>query len=61
MTDIADRTLKQMYDEYLQTGINDWQNIDTVVGNQLESLGLAEKNVQGDFKLSDAGIMYMSK
>lgn len=61
MTDIAEKALKQMYDEYLRTGDADWMNISTTAGNQLESLGYAEKNVQGDFKISKKGISYMSK
>lgn len=61
MTDIAEKALKQMYDEYVRTGVNDWQNIDTTAGKQLESLKLAKSNVQGDFMLTDKGISYMSK
>lgn len=61
MTDIQEKTLKQMYDKYLQMGDADWMDISAPVGNQLKSLGLVEKNTQGDFKLSDAGIRYMSK
>lgn len=59
MTDIAQKTLKQMYDDYLRTGVADWQNIPTSIGNQLESLGFAKHNVQGEFMISDEGIDYM--
>ena len=61
MTDIAENALKQMYDDFLRTGDADWMNISTTAGNQLKSLGYAEKNIIGDFKLTDAGIAYMSK
>ncbi|MCM1233497.1 MAG: hypothetical protein NC489_25560 [Ruminococcus flavefaciens] len=59
MTSIAENALKTLYDEYVRTGNNDWQNIDTVAGKQLESLGFVEANVLGDFKLTDAGIACM--
>ena len=59
MTDIAEKALKQLYDEYAKTGERDWQSIDTNAGDQLESLGLVEKNVQGEFELTDEGIAYM--
>lgn len=58
MTDIAEKTLKQMYDEYLRTGDADWMNINTPVGKQLKSLGYVTDNTQGDFKLTDKGIAY---
>lgn len=61
MTDIAEKALKQMYDEYLRTGDADWMDISAPAGNQLKSLGYAEKNVLGDFKLTDAGIAYMAR
>lgn len=41
MTEIAEKTLKQMYDEFLRTGATDWMSINSVVGKQLESLGFA--------------------
>lgn len=56
MTNIAEKALKQLYDEYVRTGINDWQSIDSAAGKQLVSLGLARDNVQGDFMLTDEGI-----
>lgn len=59
MNDIAEKILKQMYDEYLRTSESDWQSINSSVGRQLESLGFVEQNVQGDFRLTDAGIEHM--
>lgn len=59
MTNIAEKTLKRLYDEYMRTGINDWQNIISSTGKQLVSLGLVTENVQGEFKLTDEGIIYM--
>lgn len=61
MTDIQEKTLKQMYDEYLCTNDADWMNISTPVGNQLADLGYVTKNTQGDFKLTKLGIQHMSK
>ncbi len=61
MTDAANKALKQLYDEYARTGINDWQSIDTIAGNQLVSLELAKGNVQGEFMLTNKGIEHMSK
>ena len=58
MTDIQEKTLKQMYDVYLHTGDADWMNISTPVGKQLKSLGYVTDNTQGDFKLTDKGISY---
>lgn len=58
MNDIAEKTLKQMHDEYLRTGDNDWQNINTTVGKQLKSFGYVTDNIQGEFKLTDNGIAY---
>lgn len=59
MTDIAEKALKQLYDEYAKTGEIDWQSIDTNAGKQLKSLGLVDDNVQGEFKLTKNGIAYM--
>lgn len=61
MTNLQEKTLQQMYDKYLQTGVNDWQAIDTSVGKQLVSLGLVTGNVLGEFQLTDSGIAQMSK
>lgn len=61
MNDILEKTLKQMYDEFLRTGGADWMSIDTVVGKQLESLGYVHQNTLGEFELTKAGIAYMSK
>lgn len=58
MTDIAEKTLKQMYEEYLKTKDADWMNINTTVGKQLKSLGYVTDNTQGDFKLTGKGISY---
>ena len=58
MTDIAEKTLKQMYEEYLRTGDADWQSISTPIGKQLKALGYVTDNIQGDFKLTDMGISY---
>ena len=58
MTDIQEKTLKQMHDEYLRTGDADWMNISTPVGKQLKSLGYVTDNTQGEFKLTDKGILY---
>lgn len=58
MTDIQEKTLKQMYDEYLKTGDADWINISTPVGKQLKSLGYVTDNTQGDFKLTNKGISH---
>lgn len=56
MSENASKALKQLYDEYVRSGVNDWQNIDSEAGKQLVSLGLATDNVQGDFMLTDKGI-----
>lgn len=61
MTDTAEKILKQMYDEYLRTGVDDWMSISTPIGNQLEAMGFAKPNVQGDFKITKLGIKYMSE
>lgn len=61
MTEIAEKTLKQMYDEFLRTGATDWMSINSVVGKQLESLGYVHQNNLGEFELTKAGIAYMSK
>lgn len=61
MTDIAEKALKQMYDEYLRTGDADWMNISAPVANQLENLGYVTKNAQGESKLTKSGIAYMSE
>ena len=61
MTDIAEKTLAKMYSEYSNTGVNDWQSIETPVGKQLASMGLVTENVLGDFKLTDTGIAYMER
>lgn len=58
MSDNAEKVLKQMYDKYIRTGNNDWQNINTIAGKQLESLGLVTSNILGDFKLTKSGIVY---
>ena len=29
MTEIAEKALKRLYDEYMRTGVNDWQSIET--------------------------------
>lgn len=58
MTNIAEKTLKQMYDEYLRTGDADWINISTPIGKQLKSLDYVTDNTQGDFKLTSKGISY---
>lgn len=59
MTNIAEKALKQLYDEYKRTGINDWQSINTYAGKELASLGLVTGNVQGEFMLTDEGINCM--
>lgn len=61
MTDMQEKALQQMYDKYMQTGVNDWQTIDTLVGNQLVSLGFVTGNVLGEFQLTNLGIAQMSK
>lgn len=58
MTDILEKTLKQMYDEYLKTKDADWMNINTSIGKQLKSLGYVTDNTQGEFKLTDKGFSY---
>lgn len=58
MTEIAEKTLKRLYDEYVRTGVNDWQSIDTPVGKQLAAIGLVKENVLGKFKLTDQGITH---
>lgn len=59
MTDIAEKELKKLYDEYVRTGDNDYQSINTSAGIQLESLGLVKRNVLCEFILTSAGIEYM--
>lgn len=59
MANATEKTLKQMYDEYLQTGDADWLNIDSVTGKQLEQMGFVTQNILGEFKLTSAGISYM--
>lgn len=61
MTDMQEKALQQMYDKYMQTGVNDWQTIDTLVGNQLVALGFVTGNVLGEFQLTNLGIAQMSK
>lgn len=61
MTDMQEKALQQMYDKYMQTGVNDWQTIDALVGNQLVSLGFVTGNVLGEFQLTNLGIAQMSK
>ncbi len=61
MTNMQEKALQQMYDKYMQTGVNDWQTIDTLVGKQLVDLGLVTSNVLGEFQLTDLGISQMSK
>lgn len=61
MTAIAEKALKQLYDEYLCTGVNDWKGISTPAGKQLVSMGLATENLLGEFKLTDLGITHMSE
>ncbi len=56
MTSIAEKALKQLYDEYKRTGINDWQSINTYAGKELASQNLVKENVQGEFMLTDEGI-----
>ncbi len=56
MTSIAEKALKQLYDEYKRTGINDWQSINTYAGKELASRNLVKENVQGEFMLTDEGI-----
>jgi len=58
MTDITEKTLKQMYDEYLRTKDADWMSISTPIGKQLKTLGYVTDNTQGDFKLTSKGISY---
>ncbi len=58
MTEIAEKALKRLYDEYVRTGVNDWQAIDTPVGKQLAAIGLVKENVLGEFKLTDQGIAH---
>lgn len=58
MSDNAEKVLKQMYDEYIRTNDSDWQNINTLAGNQLKSLGFVTSNTLGEFKLTTAGIAY---
>lgn len=58
MSDNAEKVLKQMYDTYIRTSDNDWQSINTLVGKQLESLGLVTSNTLGEFKLTKSGISY---
>lgn len=60
MTNVAENVLKQMYDEYLRTNDADWMNINTSIGKQLETLGYVQSNILGEFKLTGAGIAYMS-
>ncbi|MDE5965865.1 MAG: hypothetical protein K2G89_03440 [Lachnospiraceae bacterium] len=60
MTDIQEKTLKQMYDEYLKTGSADWIDISTPVGKQLADLGYVTENLLGEFKLTKSGIQHMS-
>lgn len=61
MTDIQEKTLKQMHDEYLRTGDADWMSIDTPIGKQLKSLGYVTDNLLGEFKLTDNGISYFAE
>lgn len=61
MTDIAEKTLKQMYDEFLRTGTVDWMSVNSTAGKQLESLGYVHQNTLGEFELTKSGIVYMSK
>lgn len=56
MTDIAEKALKRLYDEYVRTGVNDWQSIETPAGRQLASMGLVRENILGEFKLTNQGI-----
>ena len=56
MTSIAEKALKQLYDEYKRIGINDWQSINTYAGKELASQNLVKENVQGEFMLTDEGI-----
>lgn len=58
MTAITKNTLNRLYDEYVRTGVNDWQSIETPVGKQLASMGLVAENILGEFKLTDQGIAY---
>lgn len=58
MTEIAEKALKHLSDEYVRTGINDWQNIDTPAGKQLAALGLVSENTLGEFKLTDQVIAH---
>lgn len=41
MTAIAEKALKQLYDEYLCTGVNDWKGINTVCNDVIGSIELA--------------------
>lgn len=41
MTAIAEKALKQLYDEYLCTGVNDWKCISTVCNDVIGSIELA--------------------
>ena len=61
MSDNAEKVLKQMYDKYIRTSNNDWQSINTLVGKQLESLGLVTSNILGEFKLTKSGISYLDR
>ncbi len=56
MTEIAEKALKRLYDEYMRTGVNDWQSIETPAGRQLASMGLVRENILGEFKLTNQGI-----
>lgn len=58
MTEILDKTLKQMYDEYLRTGDAEWMNINTPIANHLENLMYVTTNTQGESKLTEFGIQY---
>lgn len=58
MTEIAERALKHLSDEYVRTGINHWQNIDRPAGKQLAAIGLVKENILGEFKLTDQGITH---
>lgn len=58
MTEITEKALNRLYDEYVRTGVNDWQSIETPIGKQLASMGLVSENILGEFKLTDQGIAY---
>lgn len=60
MTSVAEKALKQLYDEYVRTGVCDWKDISTPAGKHLASIGLVTENLFGEFKLTDFGIAYMS-